>query len=135
MPGFDEQEEESDNEILQIDKIEPSHVKSPARASTSTSAPLRSNKPISAKAAEKKRSTAATTVSHMVCPVCGKSLQTDDNRELNAHIDFCLSRGAIEEAKDLGRPKETKAKVQSQADAWSWFLDPKNKPRSKSKGR
>lgn len=131
MPGFDEQEEESDDEI-QIHKDEPSHAQSPARASTSTSAPLRSNKPISAKAAEKKRLTAAE--SYMVCPVCSQSLQTDDNRELNAHIDFCLSRGAIEEAKDLG-PKETKAKAQSQADAWSWFLDPKAKPRSKGKGR
>lgn len=31
------------------------------------------------------------------CPICGKTLQTD-NQGLNAHIDFCLSRGAIMEA-------------------------------------
>ncbi|KAG6920254.1 hypothetical protein DXG01_005023 [Tephrocybe rancida] len=31
------------------------------------------------------------------CPVCGKTLRTD-NQGLNAHIDFCLSRGAIRQA-------------------------------------
>ncbi|KAG6831836.1 hypothetical protein H0H87_003755 [Tephrocybe sp. NHM501043] len=31
------------------------------------------------------------------CPVCERSLQTD-NQGLNAHIDFCLSRGAIRQA-------------------------------------
>lgn len=31
------------------------------------------------------------------CPVCGKTLETD-NGGLNEHIDFCLSRGAIMEA-------------------------------------
>lgn len=31
------------------------------------------------------------------CPVCGKTLETD-NQGLNAHVDFCLSRGAILEA-------------------------------------
>lgn len=28
------------------------------------------------------------------CPVCGKTMDMT-NQELNAHIDFCLSRGAI----------------------------------------
>ena len=32
-----------------------------------------------------------------ICPICSKTLQTD-NRGLNAHIDFCLSKGAIREA-------------------------------------
>jgi len=31
------------------------------------------------------------------CPICGKTLETD-NDGLNAHVDFCLSRGAILEA-------------------------------------
>lgn len=31
------------------------------------------------------------------CPVCGRTLETD-NEGLNAHVDFCLSRGAIMEA-------------------------------------
>ena len=32
-----------------------------------------------------------------ICPICSKTLQTD-NQGLNAHIDFCLSKGAIREA-------------------------------------
>lgn len=32
-----------------------------------------------------------------VCPICGKAMETD-NQGLNAHVDFCLSRGAIMEA-------------------------------------
>lgn len=32
-----------------------------------------------------------------VCPICGKGMETD-NQGLNAHVDFCLSRGAIMEA-------------------------------------
>ncbi|KDQ57446.1 hypothetical protein JAAARDRAFT_129936 [Jaapia argillacea MUCL 33604] len=33
----------------------------------------------------------------MVCPICGKAQDTD-NVGFNAHVDFCLSRGAILEA-------------------------------------
>ena len=33
----------------------------------------------------------------LVCPICSRELKTD-NSGLNAHIDFCLSRGAIMEA-------------------------------------
>ncbi|OCH87051.1 DNA/RNA polymerase [Obba rivulosa] len=36
-------------------------------------------------------------VGTQTCPICGKELETD-NRGFNAHIDFCLSRGAILEA-------------------------------------
>lgn len=36
----------------------------------------------------------ATTVGMLECPICGKTLETD-NQGLNSHIDFCLSRGAI----------------------------------------
>lgn len=35
-----------------------------------------------------------TSLEHHSCPVCGKQMVTD-NRGLNAHIDFCLSKGAI----------------------------------------
>lgn len=34
---------------------------------------------------------------HHTCPICSKQLKTD-NQGLNAHIDFCLSKGAILEA-------------------------------------
>jgi DNA polymerase kappa len=36
-------------------------------------------------------------ISQQICPVCSKTLETD-NQGLNTHIDFCLSRGAIKEA-------------------------------------
>ena len=41
------------------------------------------------------------------CPVCGKTLDTD-NEGLNAHIDFCLSRGAIMEAQAEASQSSTK---------------------------
>jgi len=34
-----------------------------------------------------------------MCPICGRLLMAD-NQGLNAHIDFCLSRNAIREARD-----------------------------------
>jgi DNA polymerase kappa len=38
------------------------------------------------------------------CPVCGKTLEAD-NQGLNAHVDFCLSRGAIRDAQaNAGNP-------------------------------
>ena len=41
------------------------------------------------------------------CPVCGRTLETD-NEGLNAHIDFCLSRGAIMEAQVEASQSSTK---------------------------
>jgi DNA polymerase kappa len=41
------------------------------------------------------------------CPVCGKTLETD-NEGLNTHIDFCLSRGAIMEAQVEASQSSTK---------------------------
>jgi DNA polymerase kappa len=43
-----------------------------------------------------------------VCPVCGKTLETD-NQGLNAHVDFCLSRGAILEAQAEASHAPTRA--------------------------
>ena len=42
------------------------------------------------------------------CPVCGKTLLDTDNEGLNAHIDFCLSRGAIMEAQVEASQSSTK---------------------------
>lgn len=39
-------------------------------------------------------------VQEQTCPICSKTMQTD-NRGLNAHIDFCLSKGAIREAQAM----------------------------------
>jgi DNA polymerase kappa len=41
------------------------------------------------------------------CPVCGKTLETD-NEGLNTHVDFCLSRGAIMEAQVEASQSSTK---------------------------
>ncbi|KAF5380614.1 hypothetical protein D9615_004634 [Tricholomella constricta] len=43
-----------------------------------------------------------TGVETHACPICGKTLRTD-NQGINSHIDFCLSRGAIREARDEAR--------------------------------
>lgn len=41
--------------------------------------------------------TPATPRVALVCPICARELETDNNG-LNAHIDYCLSKGAIMEA-------------------------------------
>lgn len=47
---------------------------------------------------------------HHVCPICNKQLKTD-NQRLNAHVDFCLSRGAILEAQaEASSPKKRSSK-------------------------
>ncbi len=50
----------------------------------------------------------------LICPICNRGLETD-NAGLNAHVDFCLSRGAIFDASARGEasssqemPKENK---------------------------
>ncbi|KAF8554205.1 DNA/RNA polymerase [Imleria badia] len=50
---------------------------------------------------------------HHACPICGKTLKTD-NQGLNAHIDFCLSKGAILEAQaEANSPKKLGQKPES----------------------
>ncbi len=46
------------------------------------------------------------------CPICSKTLQTD-NQGLNAHIDFCLSKGAIREAQAAASGSAGKSKGKS----------------------
>jgi DNA polymerase kappa len=52
--------------------------------------------------------------STLECPICQKKLQTD-NQGLNAHIDFCLSRGAIwdAQAETVGPKKDSATKVKA----------------------
>jgi DNA polymerase kappa len=59
-----------------------------------------------------------------VCPICNKTLQAD-NRGLNAHIDFCLSRGAIREAQAEGEgsgKKQSESKNQNKKEGFNWFM-------------
>ena len=60
--------------------------------------------------------TGTDEVRDQTCPICSKVLETD-NRGLNEHIDFCLSKGAIREAqvmsnnvKSLKQPLPVKGK-------------------------
>ncbi|KAJ3570389.1 hypothetical protein NP233_g4438 [Leucocoprinus birnbaumii] len=47
---------------------------------------------------DQSRSDVSDAKKAQTCPICSKMLMTD-NQGLNAHIDFCLSRTAIEEAR------------------------------------
>ncbi|KAI0690534.1 hypothetical protein BC835DRAFT_1307867 [Cytidiella melzeri] len=52
----------------------------------------------------------AIGVTTHLCPLCAKTMETD-NQGLNAHIDFCLSKGAIREAQAAasgGAPRKLK---------------------------
>ncbi|TFK44337.1 hypothetical protein BDQ12DRAFT_694850 [Crucibulum laeve] len=50
------------------------------------------------------------------CPICEKTLQTD-NQGLNAHIDFCLSKGAIRDAQiEASSPARNKF-----SKGWDWM--------------
>ncbi|KAJ3749015.1 IMS-domain-containing protein [Lentinula detonsa] len=120
--------DEEDCKTLEDELLSLTKPASPrASAAPEGAAPTHESKPVSAKAAGKKRS----IESQISCPLCGEKLNTNDNQKVNAHIDFCLSREAIQEAD--GQSPDAKAKSKSQANAWSWFLDPKTKPRSKGK--
>ena len=81
-------------------KLPSSSVLHTAPRSTSSLHPISARKPLStqglAREPEVINSVPTETETHS-CPVCGKTLQTD-NTGLNTHIDFCLSRGAIREA-------------------------------------
>jgi DNA polymerase kappa len=68
--------------------------------------------------------TGATTGT-LQCPICMKTLETD-NQGLNAHIDFCLSRGAIMAA-------QTKAKSPVKGFK-SWGKKNSKSPHGKRKG-
>ncbi|KAF8813855.1 DNA/RNA polymerase [Phlegmacium glaucopus] len=59
------------------------------------------------------------------CPVCSKTLETD-NEGLNAHIDFCLSRGAIMEAQVEASQSSKSSKTGGKYTGWP-------KPESKKK--
>ncbi|KAJ3866625.1 DNA/RNA polymerase [Lentinula novae-zelandiae] len=126
IPGFDD-DEEDDVQVLHDELLSSAKTSSPRRSSAPENAIIHASIPISAKASGKKRFIESQTF----CPVCGTELDTNDNRKLNSHVDFCLSREAIQEAE--GHSAEAEAKTRSQAQAWSWFLDSKTKPRSKRK--
>lgn len=122
MPGFYEHEDEAINLGKHADDLDLVDLQPPdlPRRQPSTSKPVSESrlfdilKPSTsyARFGAKPRSTSAVIrpksstsgsgtrqliSESLVCPVCGKSFQMD-NEGLNSHIDLCLSRGAIRQA-------------------------------------
>lgn len=85
--------------------------KEPTSAPSVTSKPSSSAKPLSG--AKRSRSSSVADGPHeLICPICTKTLQTD-NRGLNEHIDFCLSKGAIREAQAMASRQKSPFNVSS----------------------
>lgn len=123
MPGFYEEEEENaegrgfdvpdDEEQTHIfHDSKPPHHERRTRPPASAPGPSRTrpndptfsattSKPMSARQGDRVR--------HQDCPICGRLLETD-NKGLNAHIDFCLSRNVIMEAQTEAQSTTKKPK-------------------------
>ncbi|KAL4251432.1 DNA polymerase kappa [Abortiporus biennis] len=107
MPGFIEHEHEEDGDEEQNPEIsKPSSSASifqsrqkPASAVGSSNSS--SSKPVSRNLPTTKNSTFSESESSHQCPICSKTI-VGSNQDLNAHIDFCLSKGAIQEAQAEG---------------------------------
>ena len=110
MPGFHEDDEadlvmeNDENDDIEQDVLIPRPASavnclptsvSNGQASSSTQPPPTSSREIHE--IDMRRPLLKRKTATHDCPVCGKTLETD-NEGLNAHIDFCLSRGAIMEA-------------------------------------
>lgn len=74
-----------------------------------------------------------------VCPICSRTLVTD-NQGLNAHIDFCLSRDAIQEARgenggvSINTPKKvvhTEPSSVPVSNGWDFLMVQKGTHRAK----
>lgn len=91
MPGYDDEPDDDLNE-------DETHDEDLAGPSNKPSSSRQHQKPMSKPASKRARtSTPQPGVETQTCPICSKTMETD-NRGLNEHIDFCLSKGAIREA-------------------------------------
>ncbi|KAG2079291.1 IMS-domain-containing protein [Suillus decipiens] len=109
MPGFYEEEDAEGQGFDAPDDEEQTHLSydlNPPRHERRTRPPVSapgpsrtrsSDSPFSATTSKPMSARQGDRVRHQDCPICGKLLETD-NKELNAHIDFCLSRNVIMEA-------------------------------------
>lgn len=137
MPGFHEEDEredilehEDDHTFLEDQpNIGPSRprppVSAPARPSlkgASTAGPSTKRR----RASDAQRPQNASIESHE-CPICSTILETD-NRGLNSHIDFCLSRGAIRQA-------HAEATTPAKKGGWQWPQPKPEAPRNVSRKR
>ncbi|KAK0195348.1 DNA/RNA polymerase [Armillaria mellea] len=118
MPGFHELDDTDNgmnaNEGDLDENVEPLFrsrppVSEPARSSQE---PVRiSIKPRST--ITRPSSSSSTTKVPQDCPICGKTLMTD-NKGLNDHVDFCLSRGIISQVQaeaSVGTSSKPKSKL------------------------
>ncbi|KAF5351766.1 hypothetical protein D9756_007614 [Leucocoprinus leucothites] len=92
---------------------------------------------------DRSRSDVSDEKKAQTCPICSRTLTTD-NQGLNAHIDFCLSKTAIQEAREEGtgssagapgrktKPKPTSAI--SESKGWEFLMGQKDIPANRSKG-
>lgn len=121
MPGFYEEDESGEGRSFNVPDDEeishdsnprpceqrprpPASAPGPSRTTQSNSLfPITRSKPISARQQD-----CASGSRYQECPICKKKLKTD-NKGLNAHIDFCLSRNVIMEAQSAaqGDPKDS----------------------------
>ncbi|KAG1746290.1 IMS-domain-containing protein [Suillus occidentalis] len=102
MPGFYEEEENAEGRGFDApDDEEQTHIShdvKPPHHEQRTRPPARpSDPPFSATTSKPMSARQGDRVRHQDCPICRKLLETD-NKGLNAHIDFCLSRNVIMEA-------------------------------------
>ncbi|KAH8119544.1 DNA/RNA polymerase [Phellopilus nigrolimitatus] len=65
-----------------------------------------------------------------LCPLCAKELDAADNRSLNAHLDFCLSKGAI-----LSLQAATAGKASRDADTGTLVDWKERRPDGRRKGK
>ena len=125
MPGFYEEEEleldhlQHDDQTIQGSEDTLSKPHSKPRSSINAPSHLRTSskdtfQPCKASGSSLSGQEGVVTVAgHHTCPICGKQLKTD-NQGLNAHIDFCLSKGAILEAQtEASSPKKPRQKPES----------------------
>ena len=129
MPGFYELEDDTDmGAAAAIDAVDqaaasagiggdgpavagPSRLRPPVSDPVRTASAQTTTSGEALSAGSKPRSTSnaqITQVTHnsptsLECPICNKMLETD-NQGLNAHIDFCLSKGAIMAAQVKASP-------------------------------
>lgn len=111
MPGYHEFDESDcrtpeDESELDGDLFEIAAIASSSRPPHSTTGAKSSSNFITT---TRPRSYSESTRPTQACPICDKKVVMD-NADFNAHIDFCLSRGAIMQAqKEASRPASTSA--------------------------
>lgn len=103
----------SDSASIKQSSLKQSHSK-PASTNAGTRhtalKPSSSAKPISG-VKRSRSASVAEGLEDMSCPICSRTMRTD-NRGLNEHIDFCLSKGAIREAQAMA--SRSKSPIEAQ---------------------